>query len=104
MHLDETLSNASADQRFRTDIAITTDDGDVYSTRVVQPHGGPSDPLTNDDLVTKFHSLADRVTTTDRAAATERAVLGLDDFDDLSTLVDLLAVPVAGSLDCGESS
>jgi hypothetical protein len=75
------------------------DDGTDYRARVVQPHGGPSDPLTNDDLVTKFHSLADRVTSTDRAAAIERAVLGLDDLDDVSTLVDLLAAPVAGALD-----
>ena len=99
VHLDETLNNAAADQRFRTDVAITMDDGTDYRVRVVQPHGGPSDPLTNDDLVTKFHSLADRVTSTDRAAAIERAVLGLDDLDDVSTLVDLLAAPVAGALD-----
>jgi hypothetical protein len=99
VHLDETLNNASADQRFRTDVAITMDDGTDYRARVVQPHGAPSDPLTNDDLVTKFHSLADRVTSTDRAAAIERAVLGLDDLDDVSTLVDLLAAPVAGALD-----
>ncbi len=75
------------------------DDGTVYRTRVVQPHGGPSDPLTNDDLIAKFHALADRVTSADRAAAIEQAVLRLDDLDDVGALVDLLAAPVAGALD-----
>jgi 2-methylcitrate dehydratase PrpD len=99
VHLDEALNNAGIDQRFRTDVAITMDDGIVYSARVVQPHGGPSDPLTNDDVVRKFHALADRVTSADRAAAIEQAVLGLNDLDDISDLVNLLAAPVAGALD-----
>jgi hypothetical protein len=55
--------------------------------------------VTNDELVTKFHSLADRVTSRDRAAAIERAVVGLEKLDDISDLIDLLAPPVAGALD-----
>jgi 2-methylcitrate dehydratase PrpD len=99
VHLDETLSNTGVEQRFRTDVAITMDDGTVLSRRVVQPRGGPADPLTNDDLVTKFHALADRVTSPGRAVAIEQAVLGLDELDKVSDLADLLAAPVSGALD-----
>ena len=62
-------------------------------------HGAPDDPVTNIELVAKFHALADRVTSAERATAIERAVTGLEDLDDITTLVDLLAAPVAGALD-----
>jgi hypothetical protein len=42
--------------------------------------------------------LADRVTSRDRATAIERALIGLEDLDDISDLIDLLAPPVAGAL------
>jgi 2-methylcitrate dehydratase PrpD len=99
VHLDESLANADRTEWFRTDVAVTTRDGSVHQTRVVAPHGAPSDPVTNDELVTKFHALADRVTSRDRATAIERAVVGLEDLDDVSDLIDLLAPPVAGALD-----
>ena len=71
----------------------------VHRVRIDQPHGAPADPVTNDELVVKFHALADRVTSRDRATAIERAVTGIDDLADVSELVDLLAAPVAGALD-----
>jgi 2-methylcitrate dehydratase PrpD len=99
VHLDESLADAAATERFRTDVAVTTRDGTVHQTCVVAPHGAPWDPVTNEELVTKFHALADRVTSRDRADAIERAVVGLEDLDDVSDLIDLLAPPVAGALD-----
>ncbi|CAN5726190.1 MmgE/PrpD family protein [soil metagenome] len=99
VHLDESLSNAPITERFRTDLAVTTVDGRIHRTRVDQPHGAPSDPVTNAELVAKFHALADRVTTRERATRIERAVLGLDSLDDITRLTDLLAAPVAGALD-----
>ena len=59
----------------------------------------PADPVTNDELVAKFHALADRVTSRERADAIERAVVGLEDLDDVNDLIDLLAAPVSGALD-----
>jgi 2-methylcitrate dehydratase PrpD len=97
VHLDETLARTS--EWFRTDVAVTMRDGTVHQARVVEPHGGPADPVTNDELVAKFHALADRVTSRGRAEAIERAVVGLDDLDDTKYLIDLLAAPVAGALD-----
>jgi 2-methylcitrate dehydratase PrpD len=78
---------------------VTTRDGDVHQVCVVAPHGAPWDPVTNDELVNKFHALADRVTSRDRATAIERVLVGLENLDDVSELIDLLAPPVAGALD-----
>ncbi|MDT5329471.1 MAG: hypothetical protein QOF31_768 [Mycobacterium sp.] len=99
VHLDAARDGASITERFATDLAVTTDDGTVHRTRVAQPHGAPDDPVTNEELVVKFHALADRVTSRDRAVAIERSVIGLDRLDDIGDLVDLLAAPVAGALD-----
>jgi 2-methylcitrate dehydratase PrpD len=99
VHLDESLADADITERFRTDVAVTTHDGAVHHARVPQPHGAPTDPVTNDELIAKFHALADRVTNRGRAAAIERAVVGLDELDDIDYLIDLLAAPVAGALD-----
>ena len=77
-------------------LAVTTDDGTVHRVRVDQPHGAPADPITNGELVVKFHALAERVTNRERATAIERSVIGLDRLDDFGYLVDLLAAPVAG--------
>ena len=99
VHLDESLAQAVITERFRTDVAVTTLDGAVHQARVVVPHGAPTDPVTDDELVAKFHALADRVTSHGRAEAIERAVIGLDELDDTDYLVDLLAAPVSGALD-----
>ncbi len=99
VHLDEARDRADISERFGTDLAVTTDDGNVHRVRVDQPHGAPADPITNGELVAKFHALADRVTNRGRATAIERAVIGLDRLDDIGDLVDLLAAPVAGALD-----
>jgi len=99
VHLDESLAQADITEKFRTDVAVTTDDGTVHRASVDVPHGAPTDPVTNEELVAKFHALADRVTSTSRADAIERAVLGLDGLDDVDYLIDLLAAPVAGALD-----
>jgi 2-methylcitrate dehydratase PrpD len=99
VHLDESLAHADITERFRTDLTVTTHDGTVHRTRVVQPHGAPADPVTNAELVAKFHALADRVTSRQRATAIERAILRLDQLDDAGEFIDLLAAPVAGALD-----
>jgi len=99
VHLDASLADAPATEKFRTDLAVTTHDGTVHHASVDQPHGAPSDPVTNDELVAKFHALADRVTSRGRAEAIERAVTGLVDLEDVGDLIDLLAEPVAGALD-----
>ncbi|SPM41774.1 2-methylcitrate dehydratase PrpD [Mycobacterium numidiamassiliense] len=99
VHLDESLAQAPITERFRTDVSVTTRNGDVHQVRVVAPHGAPNDPVTNDELVAKFHALADRVTNRGHAEAIDRAVVGLENLDDIVDLIDLLDQPVAGALD-----
>jgi 2-methylcitrate dehydratase PrpD len=99
VHLDDSLAQAPITERFCTVVSVTTRDGDVHHSRVVAPHGAPTDPVTNDELAAKFHALADRVTDRGRAEAIERAVVALEDLDDIDNLIDLLAAPVAGALD-----
>lgn len=99
VHLDESLAQAPITERFRTDVSVTTRNGDVHHVRIVAPHGAPNDPVTNDELVAKFHALADRVTNRGRAEAIERAVVGLENLDEIVDLLDLLDEPVAGALD-----
>ncbi len=99
VHLDESLTHADITEKFRTDVAVTTRDGAVHHACVAAPHGAPTDPVTDEELVAKFHALADRVTSRGRADAIEQAVIGLDELDDTNYLVDLLAAPVAGALD-----
>jgi 2-methylcitrate dehydratase PrpD len=99
VHLDESLAQAPITERFCTVVSVTTRNGDVHHARVVAPHGAPTDPVTDDELAAKFHALADRVTDRGRAEAIERAVIALEDLDDINYLIDLLAAPVAGALD-----
>jgi 2-methylcitrate dehydratase PrpD len=99
VHLDESLNDAPITERFRTDVAVTMTDGSVHHARVDQPHGAPNDPVTNAELVAKFHALTDRVISRSRAEAIERAVTGLEQLDDVGDLIELLADPVAGALD-----
>ncbi|MUL49220.1 MmgE/PrpD family protein [Mycobacterium sp. CBMA293] len=99
VHLDESLTDAPITERFRTDVVVTTADGTRHHARVDQPHGAPNDPVTNAELVTKFHALADRVTDRARATEIEAAVLNLETADGIDHLIDLLAAPVSGALD-----
>ena len=99
VHLDESLAHADITTKFRTDVTVTTRDGATHRARVDVPHGAPTDPVTNDELVAKFHALADRVTSSGRADAIARAVVGLENLDDVNDLIDLLAAPVSGALD-----
>jgi 2-methylcitrate dehydratase PrpD len=99
VRLDEARDHADITEQFASDLAITTDDGTVHRARVTQPHGAPNDPVTNDELIDKFHALADRVAGRDRATAIERAVVALDRLDDIGDLVDLLGAPVTGAFD-----
>ncbi len=99
VHLDESLADAELAERFRIDVAVTTRDDNIHHASVVAPRGAPSNPVTNDEVVTKFYALAERVTCRARATAIQRAVSGLEDLDDVGDLIDLLAAPVAGALD-----
>ena len=99
VHLDPALTDAPVTEKFGTTITVTTTGGVVHTATVSAPHGAPADPVTDAELLAKFHALTDRVTDAARATAIADAVLRLDELDDISILTDLLAAPVAGALD-----
>ena len=71
----------------------------MLEKRIVQPHGGPSDPVTNDQLVAKYRALVGPLMPAARLDEIQHAVLGIDELADVRELTDLLAAPVAGALD-----
>ncbi|HEY0451270.1 MmgE/PrpD family protein [Actinophytocola sp.] len=99
VRLDEAIEAGPVHERFATELTVTLRDGTKQRRRVVQPHGGPADPVTNDELVAKYRTLVGPLLDTARLDAIQRAVLALDELTDLTGLVDLLASPVKGALD-----
>jgi 2-methylcitrate dehydratase PrpD len=97
--LDEDIQNAPVHERFTTELTITRSDGTVVDNRIVQPHGGPADPVSNDEVIAKYRSLVGPLMPTSRLDAIQRTVLGIDELTDIRDLASLLAAPVEGALD-----
>ena len=98
VELDENIQNAPLHERFATELSITLNDGAVLDKRIVQPHGGPADPVTNEDLAKKYRALVGPLMPLSRLDAIQRAVLDIDGLTDVRELVELLAAPVGGAL------
>ncbi|NKQ52487.1 MmgE/PrpD family protein [Amycolatopsis sp. K13G38] len=99
VQLDESIEGGAPQERFATELTITLADGAVRHRRIEQPHGGPADPVTNDELVGKYRALVGPLVPPARLAAIEKTVLRLDELTDLGELAELLAPPVARVLD-----
>ncbi|MGW4767251.1 MmgE/PrpD family protein [Nocardia sp. NPDC004278] len=97
--LDENIQNGPLRERFATELSITLADGTVLEKRIVQPHGGLDDPVTNDDVIAKYRVLVGPLMAASRLDAIQRAVLNLDQLTDIRELADLLAAPVQGAMD-----
>lgn len=78
-------------------VTIKFDDGFVLEESLDSPRG--FDPwVTNEQLVDKYRKLGAPVVDAKRLKAIEEAVLGLDELEDVTELIDLLAQPVGSSL------
>jgi 2-methylcitrate dehydratase PrpD len=97
--LDRSIDDLPLTERFQTHLTLTFADGSTDTETVISPHGNPFDPITDDEVVAKFRSLADRVMEPERAAAIVDAVHGLEAAASIAPLVELLAGPVARALD-----
>ena len=78
-------------------VEIHTTDGRVLSEQLREPRGGPSSPLSWDQLLAKYRDCASRALD---AAAVERSaelLVALDDLDDVRTLTETLAAVPAGA-------
>ena len=71
-------------------VAVHMRDGAVYQRRVDQPYGGPNNPVVDDALLAKFHSLADPVLGAARADEAELMLWNLDDVTNIANLMDRL--------------
>ena len=78
---------------YNTRLEVTLRDGATRTAFVENPRGGLASPLTNAEVVEKFHALADPLVGAERAELIERAVLGLESLERLDVLTDLLAAP-----------
>ena len=97
--LDRSIDELPLTERFQTHLTLTFADGSTDAETVISPHGNPFDPITDDEVVAKFRSLADRVMEPERAAAIVDAVRSLEGAASITPLVELLAGPVARALD-----
>lgn len=77
--------------RFRARMRADLRQGDQVTVEVDGPLGGPSRPLSDQDVVAKARRLASSIGVDDRWARIERLVLDIDELPDVSVLVDELA-------------
>jgi 2-methylcitrate dehydratase len=70
-------------------------DGKTLSHRCPYPPGHPRLRLTDDELAAKFHEYTDPVLGRAGALVLRKAVLDLDDCEDINELTRLLGVPIA---------
>jgi 2-methylcitrate dehydratase PrpD len=89
---------AAFDERYEdgynTRLEVTLSGGAKRTAFVEHPRGGVQQPLTETEVVEKFHSLADPLLGAERAGVIERTVLGIEQLDDVAALAELLAAPV----------
>ena len=83
---------------YNTRVTIALRTGEVLTRALNQPHGGPDDPLTDEEIRAKYRTLTAAVIDPARAARIEQLVLGLEAAPDLAELCDLLAAPALGVL------
>jgi len=69
---------------------ITTKQGDRYCCRVDYPKGHPANPMTDDEVVDKFQSMAARYMSRAQMDQVVSTVFALDELDDIGGLNDLM--------------
>jgi aconitate decarboxylase len=98
-HHEETYDKLPVDEQLRTRVRLTLEDGGVREATVTHPRGTGENLLSDSDIVEKYRSLTGRVVSSERQAAIEQAVLGIEELDDISELMALLTPTVKPALD-----
>lgn len=80
---------------FSGQVTVELTDGTTASRRVIDSHGTPQDPMTDEEVAAKFHANAGR--RVDRAHAERIAALvaRLDDLGDIGQLIDACTLTAA---------
>jgi aconitate decarboxylase len=97
-HHERAYDNLPADERLTTRVRLTFNDGTARAAKVAHPRGTGDRNLTNADIRDKFARLTRRVVSAERQAAIEKAILGIDDLDDVAQLASLLTPAVHSPL------
>ena len=97
-HHERAYDNLPADERLTTRVRLTFSDGTTRAAKVAHPRGTGDRNLTNADIRDKFARLTRRVVSAERQAAIEKAILGIDDLDDVAQLASLLTPAVNSPL------
>ncbi|WP_166462759.1 MmgE/PrpD family protein [Amycolatopsis acidicola] len=80
---------APAPDAFGGGVSVSTVDGKVHEAELRYQRGGSENPLSDEDVIGKYRANAELALGSDRAAALEHAVLGLEEQNDLAALAAL---------------
>jgi 2-methylcitrate dehydratase PrpD len=81
--------SAPGTERYKGWVIVRTKDGRTFEKVQDSNHGSPADPMTPDEVRTKFAENAARALPKDRPARIVEAVDGLDSADGVARLIDL---------------
>jgi len=88
--MDEEL-DALHPARWPAVVEISTPSGQAYRERMDFPRGDPENPVTAEELVTKFHALAAGPWGEQRSRVLAQAVLDLENVVDVADLFQVLS-------------
>src|SRR5260221_13601436 len=91
---DPSLDAAGAEARYASRVRFDLVDGRQVECTLLTPRGSPADPLSESDVLAKFHQLADRSL---GETAAQRLVALLLDLDELPTMTGVLAILLRAS-------
>jgi aconitate decarboxylase len=97
-HHEKAYDNLPIDEQLTTQVRLALNDGTTRAAKVAHPRGTGDRNLTNADIRDKFARLTRRVVSAERQAAIEKAILGIDDLDDVAQLASLLTPAVQSPL------
>ena len=87
----ETAFDERYEDGYNTRLEVTLSAGARRTSFIENPRGGLQHPLTNSDVVEKFHVLADPLVGAEHAGEIEHAVLSLESQGNIAGLTELLA-------------
>ena len=90
LHADPEIDRTGRAGRFTVRVQVTLKDGRQFSSEVAHPKGSPQNPMTSEELLTKFRTLAGRVLPTERLDQIVTAVERLEECADVREIMTLL--------------
>lgn len=73
---------------FPGEVVVHLTDGRTRRRRVVSSRGTPGNPMSHDEIISKFHATAQRAVSADHAARIVDAVDGLEQLTDITALLE----------------